>query len=212
MLSWLDSFWKSATGYVAREVATAVHWAEHAIMGVILNVFGLVARGWRYFQQGAAAAWSAVGDFAHAVWVKFDWILHTLIPSVLRWAQAQLAALVTFAHSIWSSLLALVKAVDARLTAAIAAIVRWVAANVWAPLQALALRIWHDLTSWAQLAVYYSTHPQALADLLLLFLVNSLEARAWQVAQLLGRFTLSLIVANLRRVALLVEDVLTAVL
>lgn len=212
MLDWLSSFWKSATGYVDAKVAQTVHWAEHALMGVILNVFGLVATGWRYFQQGAAAAWRETTGLAHAVWVKFDWLLHTLLPQVYRWVAAGLGQLLSFAQGVWRQAVSMAAAVDARLSAVWDSLTRWIISNVWAPLQALALRIWHDLTGWALTSVWYAAHPQQLADLLLMFLVNSLEARAWQVARSLGTFTLALMTANLRRVALLVEDVLTAVL
>lgn len=211
MLSWLDRYWRSATGYVSREIATAVHWAEHAIMGVILTVFGLVSRGWTYLQQGAAAAWTAAGGLAHAVWVKFGYVLAVLIPSLERWVSSLWARLLSLIRSVWTALLRLVAAVDARLTAAFAAAARWVIRSVWAPLAARAAQLWQYLTRWAYVAWWYVTHPAALAQLLLLHLITALERDAWQVARLLGTFTLALLRANLRRVAQLAEDVITAV-
>lgn len=212
MLSWLDRFWRSASGYVDDKVRSTVHWAEHAIMGVVLNVFGLVGTAWRYAQQGWAAGWAELGSLAHSVWAKFQYVLHVLIPELGRWVSSQVARLLAFAQGIWSGLLRLISAVDARLTAAFTAAIAWVLRTVWAPLKAYADQIWHDLTKWGYTAWWLVTHPDQLAELLIFHIVASLEAHAWQVARLLGTFTLALIRANLRRIAQLAEDVITAVL
>lgn len=211
MLSWLDNFWHSAAGYAGQQVANAVHWAMHGITGVILSVFGLVRGAWSRLAGAARGAWSTVTDLAQAVWQKFAYLLRVVIPGVLRWAGAQLARLSAFALSVWKALLRDVASLTARIIAAAASITRWVIRTVWAPLAARAEQIWRDLLKWGYLAWWYITHPDKLAALLLMFLVVQLEAQAWQVARLLGTFTLALIRANLRRIALLAEEIITAV-
>lgn len=212
MLSWLDSFWHSATGYVGDQVANAVRWAMHGITGVILSVFGLVRGAWSRLAGAAGAAWSSVESLGLATWHKFAWLIRVVIPGVLRWAAAWLARLQAFALAIWRQLARDIAAVIARITATAAAITRWALRTIWAPLKALADLIWRDLLKWGYTAWWFITHPDKLAEHLIFHLVTSLEAHAWTVARMLGTFTLALIHANLRRIALLAEDIITAVI
>lgn len=59
---------------------------------------------------------------------------------------------------------------------------------------------------------HYFTHLAEFAELLFMFLVASLEKHAWDVAGLLGKFFLSLIIKNVVRFATLVETIVDAVL
>jgi hypothetical protein len=76
--------------------------------------------------------------------------------------------------------------------------------------------LWHvityDIPHYAMTAWWWVNHPAQLADVLGWHLVRFLEERAWAVAEYLGEFILALLLRNVRRVALLAEHILTAIL
>lgn len=212
MLSWLDRYWDHVRGYVPNEVANAVHWAEHALAGLVLNIFGLVSGAWNSFWNSAAVLYRGINDLGAAVYHFGAYILRTVIPSVIRWAAAQLARLS-------AALAALGRYVDHWIGVILAAIARayrdierWAIANIYAPLRAYADRIWNDLLKWGYTAFWWITHPADLAELLIFPLAASLEKHAWDLAAGLGKFTLALVVRNTRRLALLAEEIIAAVL
>lgn len=63
-----------------------------------------------------------------------------------------------------------------------------------------------------RLVYCYITHPSKLAALVFDALIVELERQAWSVGERLGKFFLSLILHNIKRFALLVEDILDAIL
>ena len=65
---------------------------------------------------------------------------------------------------------------------------------------------------YAYTAWWWVTNLDSLALVLLWHLLKWLEHYAWTAAQYLGEFTLALILRNLRRLALLVETIVTAVI
>jgi hypothetical protein len=80
--------------------------------------------------------------------------------------------------------------------------------------------LWHQLdriiTYWvphfAMTAWWWVTHPDQLAHVLYWHTIRYLETYAWQTGRYLGEFATALVVANLRRFTLLVEDIIHAVL
>jgi hypothetical protein len=62
------------------------------------------------------------------------------------------------------------------------------------------------------LVYYYITHPAKLVDLLWEALIANLESTAWETADRLGKFFLSLFLRNLEKFLMLIEDILNAVL
>lgn len=77
-------------------------------------------------------------------------------------------------------------------------------------------RGFHDLYTWVDRegreVWYYISHPGKLVDLIWDDLISKLEGDAWNVGDKLGKFLLSLILHNIKRFALLVEDIVHAVL
>lgn len=68
------------------------------------------------------------------------------------------------------------------------------------------------IPKYAMTAWWWVTHPDDLASVLFWHLVKWLEARAWEAGKYLGEFFLSLITHHVRRLALLVEDIVRAIL
>lgn len=76
----------------------------------------------------------------------------------------------------------------------------------------LNLIITHYIPMYAFTAWWWVTHLDDLANVLLWHLLKWLEHYAWTAALYLGEFLLALILRNIRRLALLVETILTAVI
>jgi hypothetical protein len=70
----------------------------------------------------------------------------------------------------------------------------------------------HWIPHYAYQAWWYATHPDALASILLWHIIKYLEKYAWTAARYLGQFALALVLHNARRLAALIEEILTAVL
>jgi len=88
----------------------------------------------------------------------------------------------------------------------------WVVRDIWGPLKRFLDMTWCDLLKWGYTAWYYITHPDKLAALIFWYIVSLLEVNAWEAAKLLGTFVTALFLHNIRRVALLLEDIISAVL
>lgn len=70
----------------------------------------------------------------------------------------------------------------------------------------------HWIPRYAITAWWWIEHPDQLAQRLLWFLLHQLERYAWTAGKYLGRFTLALLTRNVRHVAALAEEIITAVL
>jgi hypothetical protein len=70
----------------------------------------------------------------------------------------------------------------------------------------------HYIPFYAMTAWWWVTNLESLAQVLLWHLLKWLETWAWTAAQYLGEFTLALVVRNLRRLMILVETIVSAVL
>lgn len=68
------------------------------------------------------------------------------------------------------------------------------------------------IPEYAQVAWWWVTHPDELAHVLLWHVLKWLEQEAWTAATYLGEFILALLVRNLRRVLLVLETVVAAIL
>lgn len=74
------------------------------------------------------------------------------------------------------------------------------------------LIVTHYIPAFAMVAWWWVTHPDELAHVLLWHVLKWLEQEAWTAAQYLGEFILALLVRNLRRVLLVLETVVAAIL
>jgi hypothetical protein len=72
--------------------------------------------------------------------------------------------------------------------------------------------ITYDIPHYAMTAWWWVTHPAQLAESLFWHIIRQLEDRAWQAAEYLGEFALALVLRNARRLVLLAEHIITAIL
>ena len=190
----------------------AVHWAIRAVTSVVFQVFGNIRNAWSVLYGGYRDLVSGIDSFATAVRNAITYTLRVVIPGILRWAGAALARLAADLARLGRMLLAEVSRLTAYITARWNALYRWVLANVWAPLQAYARSLYHDLIKWGYTAWWWITHLPALAEQMIFALALSAERHAWQLAGMLGKFALSLVLHNAKKLAILVEDIVTAVI
>lgn len=212
MLSWLDRLWNAAASTVGQAVSSAVHWTEHAIMSVVLSVFRLVGGAWNYLADAFRVFHSALDHWSSEVFAFADYLIHHLIPSILRWAERELAKLAAFISRVYDDLQRAVNNLILRIASTAEALTKWVLRNIYDPLKEYADQIWADLKKWGYYAYWYITHPAALAEVIIFPLATSLEKHAWQLAGQLGKFALSLVLANIKPFIHLIEDVIDSVL
>lgn len=212
MLNWLDSFWNSVTGSVGNAVSSAVHWALHAVMSVILSVFKLVGSAWSALVYDVAYFHAEIDAFCKSVLDFGSYILHHVIPSLLKWAQAQLDRLSADLARIYDWAQREVNDLILRIADAVSTVENWANRTIWKPLKDYADQIWADLKLWGYTAWYYITHPDLLAETLIFSIATSLEKHAWELAEKLGEFAVSLVMANLKRFLSLIETIISAVI
>lgn len=211
MLSWLARFWTGVSGTVGNAVSTAAHWAMHALAAVVFSVFRLVGGAWRTLVQSFGWLHAALDHFGLQVWHFATYVVRVLIPRVVRWAAAELARLGLGLYHLAQAVGREVAALYRAIARAVADVTRWAIRTIYDPLKSYADLIWHDLKAWGYTAWWWITHLDKLADAMIIHIANSIEKHAWQLARMLGTFFISLIIANLNRFVLLIEDIVNAV-
>lgn len=181
-------------------------------MSVILSVFRLVGGAWNGLTDAFRAFHSALDNWSHEVYLFGDYLIRHLIPSIVRWAERELAKLSAFISRVYDDLQRAVNDLILRIASTARALTKWVLDNVYDPLKEYADQIWADLKKWGYTAWWYITHPDALAELIIFPIATSLEKHAWQLAGQLGKFALSLVLANVRQFINLIEDIVDSVL
>src|SRR5574337_625730 len=128
--------------------------------------------------------------------------------AMYTWVNSLYTAVETFAHAVYAYLYKLVKV----LLAQISAVTSWVLHSVFDPLIAQVKSLWTKLQQWGYTAYWYVTHPQDLADLLLHYLLVSLQKSVWAVARTMGEFFARLFLQNVPRTITLIEQIIADVL
>lgn len=212
MLDWLAGFFGAFLPSIPGAIVNMVHLAARAITSWAGRIFASVGDAWNDLWNAHGGLLAGLEHFAWRVWRHLVAIVQRDLPWLYQAIVGLKRLLVRYVAWLWAHVrglyLILVKII--RRTAA--DITSWVQRDIWAPLKRQADRIWHDLIQWGYTAWYYITHPDKLAALVGPALVAWLEGEAWSLGGKLGTFFVALFVRNLRRVALLVEDILHAAL
>src|SRR5574337_302127 len=183
MLDWLKKAFQSAAGVI-----------PDAIREWVYNLY------------------TAVETFAHAVYAYLYKLVKVLLPQILNWVNNQLAQLTGW---VWGYITGLIRSLDSLrryLLAQISAVTSWVLHSVFDPLIAQVKSLWTKLQQWGYTAYWYVTHPQDLADLLLHYLLVSLQKSVWAVARTMGEFFARLFLQNVPRTITLIEQIIADVL
>ena len=211
MLGWLDRFFGGVASSIGSAVSSAVHWALHALASVVFGVFGAVRGAWARFNDAVGALGHALDTFGLAMYQFGGYVLHHLIPAILKWAAAQLARLSADLAKLYDYVKLAFDAAYKWIDRQIHDVTQWAIRDIWDPLKAYADQIWSDLKLWGYTAWWWITHLADLAEAMVFHIVASIEKHAFQVARMLGIFFTALIRANLKQLILLIEDIITAV-
>ena len=211
MWQWLGSIFGWGAVNIGGNIITWIRDLIHGIWGWLSALFGNIRDAWHEFWQAIKALYRSASNLDLVNYLTFWHILFRSIPEVISWAQRQLRSLTAFADRIWRDLVQAVASLIARIERAVADLTAWVVSHVWTPLYKFFLAAWHWITHEGTLVYYYITHPDKLVLLIAGSLISWLEQNAWNLGALLGKFFLSLITRNLKRFALLIEDIILAV-
>jgi hypothetical protein len=204
--------WKSASGAVDNTVRSWVHDLINGLYGFLHLIFGLVGDAWHTFEATALSYWHGLTRFVNNVVVTFYYVIKVLIAAVIKEYRKLFAEAEKFITTVYNFVVRQVLYLIHLIAHSIDSLWQLILRDVYRPLLKFITQAWHWITHEGALVLYYITHPEKLADLLWAHLIAKLEREAWTVGALLGRFFLSLIIHNLKRVALLIEDILDAVL
>jgi hypothetical protein len=176
------------------------------------TVAGHVGDGWQELTRTLLYLRNGMTTFMFAQY-QFDYlILKRDIPWLSNW-------IAWLGGKVHNDLIALQRREDKEISAGLAAqhaytrsVLLWVLVHVLAFLYNLVKRIFGWIDGIGATMWHYFTHLADFAELLIMFLVASLERHAWQIGKLLGTFFLSLVVHNMVKFAKLLEDIVNAVL
>lgn len=202
----------SAAGAIDNTVRTWVRDLVNGLYGFLHIVTGLVGDAWNVLMATALELWHGLASFVNSLVAFLIWIRRVLIPAIIAEYRKLFAEAEKFITSVYNYVLQQVKNLIHLIAKTADDLWQLVLRDVYRPLLASLTQAWKWITTAGALVLFYITHPDKLVDLLWLYLIAKLEREAWNVGALLGKFFLSLIVHNLRRVALLIEDILNAVL
>jgi hypothetical protein len=206
-------------GYVARwasvvpsPIRDLVHWAVHALAGVVYTVFGNVGSAWHDLFTAARWLRSTGADLASWVWLHLSRIVTHDLPLLADKILGYYRDAVNLATRLWHDALAAVEAAAKVARRWVDDALAWVTTHVWDPLVADVRQLRSDLLKWGYAAWQLVTDPAKLASILLGALIAVAEAQFWLVAAPVGTFALRIVTANLRKFLQLAETILAAVI
>ena len=212
MLNWILGYVKRWGGIVADPVIDLVHWAIHAIAGVVYTVFNHVGAAWLSVYHAALWLHKAINAFSYEVWAHLWSIITRDLPGLFHTALSWYRAALKWADRLYHILLHALAVALATARRWVDDATRWVVDHVWRPLKAAVADLWRNLIKWGYTAWYYVTHPDKLAPILIRPMIRAAEDVFWDVAAPVGNFAFRIVLANSRRFVHLVETILAAVL
>lgn len=209
---WLTGWFARVAGDIGQHIADAIHWAIHAVAVVALAVFDHVFGAWRDLARWTADFFRAFGSALYWIGAKIWHILRVAIPNVIRWARGWFAFLLRLIRSWVAWLWKQIRATIALLWQQIGRVVRWAWTNIFLPLWAWTRFLFRLVKAWAWVAFWWITHLASLAEAMVFHMAAAIERHAWELAGLLGKFFLALLIRNLARFVRVVETIIAAVI
>src|SRR5260370_13674917 len=219
MFGWLANALKSLLGAGASASAASVQ----AALNVIATVFNTTYKYWHTVSGHVGNRWQELTrtllymrnnlqQFLFSKDLLDVLIVKRYIPWVSKWIGWLGGRVRNEITALQKRLQAEIAAGDARQHAYTRSVLFWVVIHVLGFLLRLVTRAFAWINGIGATMWHYFTHLADFAELLFMFLVAALERHAWDVAGLLGKFFLALIVKNVVRFASLVETIIDAVL
>jgi hypothetical protein len=210
--NWIKHVIGIASGYVDETVRRWVSDLINGVFGFLHTIFGYVGHAWLGMFNAAKWLYTGVVHLAIETYADFYHVLRVVIPGVVRWANK-------FIHDVWTYAINVfhwtVKQFDwfrHWVAALLDALRRWIIHNIWDPIWHALYPVIHWVMHEGATLWHYLTHPDQLVDLLWNHLLVKIEREAWTAGRLLGRFFLSLVIHNVKTFAVLMEDIVNAIL
>lgn len=212
MLNWIAGFVDRWSGIVAQGIRDLIHWTVHALASVVYTVFGLVGSAWRDVYKATDWLLVSATGFLYETYKHVYRIIVYWIPRILRLIDDWVKWLIRRIEQVTAYLLSRILYYYRLLRTALDIAVRWIVHTLIDPLRAFADHIWKQLIAWGYYAFYYITHPDKLAAVLIRALVGAAENVFWDIAAPVGKFAAGIVLHNAKRIVLVIESILSAVL
>jgi len=212
MLNWIKHWFTKGAGQIEK---TALHWiyvALHGIGGVIHTVFGDVNGAWLVLHRAMWSVMDAIrnaGDLAyHGLW----WVIRKGLPDAIAWAAREL-------DKVWHWFTVITRRIEHDILNALHlaehyadSVWTWAWVHIVRPIKNDILSAWKWIHTRGELAWYYVTHPDRLADLIVPVLAGAIARASKPVLTRTGIILTHLVLSNLVRFTHIIEDIITAVL
>lgn len=212
ILRWLDNFFTNAASSTVDAYLSIVHWAIRGLTALIFGQFNNTNSAWNVYYTDNKYFITQIEIFSRNSKNAHGYTLRFRIPQVIHWALGNFGRLAAAILALTRALAHDVAMILAFIRTTARALTIWVLRHVWAPLYAYARKIYADLLKWGYVAWWWITHLDRLAEAMIFHIAMSMERNAWRLAGMLGRFVLALVLHNARRLAILVEHIVTAVI
>lgn len=212
MFGWLYRMWQAAAGTVADGIRNWVLTMFQGHHGYLHSLFWSIRLAWNQLYNAVNYLLAAASVFIGAVYRRFQHIEIFELPQLRRWVASGFGRLINNLHNVQVYLTRLIVAYHTQDHNYTHSVLLWVIKNVLMFLLKFVVRLTAWVAGIGSEMWYYFTHLIDFAELLIMFLVRSLEKHAWDIGRLLGTFFLALIVTNLVRFVTLIEDIVDAVL
>lgn len=169
------------------------------------------AQAWTVYYTDNTYYVQQLVKFVTATRNAHGYTLHVRIPGIISWAGTGFARLLAAIIGLARALARDVAMLTGLLASRITALTTWILRKVWAPLWAFITATYRDLLKWGWVAWWWITHLASLAEAMIFFIARAMEKYAWELAGMLGRFVVSLIVRNARKIAEVAESIVVAV-
>lgn len=209
---WLTGWFARVAGDIGQHIADAIHWAIHAVASVFMAVFAHVFGAWEQLFRWVAEFYRAFGSVLYWVGAKFWHILRVVIPRVIDWARWWFTRLLGLIRAWVAWLWGKIRETIALIYREIGMVIRWAVTHIWDPLWHWVQFLWGRVKAWAWVAFWWVTHLASLAEAMIFHIAAAVERHAWELAGLLGRFFLALLIRNLARFVKIVEQIIAAVI
>lgn len=212
MFDWIAGFVARWAGSVPSAVRDLVHWAVHALAGVVYTVFGNVGGAWHLMFTVLHWLFTSGSDFVKWVVTHLTYLVKVWLPRIEATALALWRDALAFATRLWHDAITRIEQLTQLARRWVDDAISWVVTHIWDPLTADIRQLRADLLAWGYFAYQLLTHPDRLAAIVGDALISWAESQFWRIAGPLGSFVLRLLLANARRFAQLLETIVTAVL
>lgn len=210
-------------GWIQRVLGAGAHvidetirqWVGDLIAGVfgfLHTIFGLVGHAWEDMWHAAVWLYTGVYHLSIETYATLWHILRKVIPDVIHWAWHYLQLADQYIKDVFRWAAHEFDLIRHWVAALLDALRHWVITDIWNPIWRTLAPAWKWITHEGLALWTLITHPGLLVDWIWNHLLVKIEREAWTAGRLLGRFFLSLIVHNIKTFAILIEDIVSAIL